>query len=183
MFQNQLLFYRILAHDKVAASQFRVTELQPELCAIAEVLGAAIVDDPELQRGVIDVFKERDEQSRVDRASGLNAVVLRAVLSHCHQNQKQKVFVREIAVTANRFYSDEGESLKVGSETVGHVLKYLGLYSRRLGNAGRGLVLDKATQSQAHGLACEHEVLDFESACEYCHDIQASQSEQVVKEV
>src|SRR5207248_6720451 len=47
--------------------------------------------------------------------------------------------------TANRFYAEDGESLKVSSETVGHVLKYLGLYSRRLGNAGRGLIFDKAT--------------------------------------
>ena len=126
---------------------------------MADVLAAAIVDDVELQRGIMEVLKDRDEQSRVDRATGVNGLVLRAVLFHCHQKD-QRTFVREIAATANRFYAEDGESLKVSSETVGHVLKYLGLYSRRLGNAGRGLIFDKATQSHAHTLStclrCAH---------------------------
>jgi hypothetical protein len=179
-FQNRLLGYRFLSHDKVATSKFRVSGFRPELCAIAEVLGAAIVDDPELQGGIIDVLKERDEQSRVDRASGLNGVVLRAVLSYCHQKDQQKVFAREIAGTVNRICSEEGESMKVSSETVGHVLKYLGLYSRRLGNAGRGLMFDESTQSQAHRLGQAYEVLVEEAGCRYCHELQASASQGVV---
>ena len=178
--QNQLLAYRLLWHDKVATSNFRVSGFRPELAAMAEVLGAAIVDDPELQRGVIDVLKERDEQSRVDRASGLNAVVLRAVLFHCHQKDQQKVFAREIAATVNRIYDEDGESLKVSSETVGHVLKCLGLYSRRLGNAGRGLMLDEPTKSQAHRLGQAYEVSVDEPACANCHDVQAVQPQGVV---
>jgi hypothetical protein len=178
--QNRLLAYRLLGHDKVKTSKFRVSQFRPELCAAAEMLGAAIVDDPELQRGIIDVFKERDEQSRVDRASGLNAVVLRAVLFHCHQKDQQKVFAREIAATVNRIYSEEGESLRVSSETVGHALKYLGLYSRRLGSAGRGLVLDEATKSQAHSLGQAYEVSVDEPVCAHCHQLQALQPQGVV---
>jgi hypothetical protein len=147
---------------------------------MAEVLGAAIIGDPELQQGVIEVLKERDEQSRVDRATDLNGVVLSALLFHCHQSDQQKVFVHEIAATVNRIYREQGESLKVSSQTVGHVLKYLGLYSRRLGNAGRGLVLDKSTQAQAHRLGSAYEVLPSEPACGHCHDLQVSQSKELV---
>ena len=43
-----------------------------------------------------------------------------------------------------------------------NVLKYLGLYSRRLGNAGRGLTTDKATQLPVHQLGYSHKVLDLE---------------------
>jgi hypothetical protein len=179
-FQNRLLTYRLWGHDKVATSKFRVSALRPEVSAIAEVLGAAIVDDPELQRGIIEFLKERDEQSRVDQAGGQNGVVLRAVLFHCHQNDQQKVFVREIAATVNQIYSEEGESLRVSSETVGHVLKNLGLYSRRLGNAGRGLMLDKSTQSRAHKLSHAYEVLPSVPACGYCQGLQPLQSEEVV---
>ena len=78
---------------------------------------------------------------------------------------------------------EDGESLKVSSETVGHVLKYLGLYSRRLGNAGRGLVFDKATQSQAHRLGEAYDVLTSEPSCEYCHEVQQPQAEELVKDV
>ena len=125
-FQNRLFSYRLMNHDKVAAANFRVSGFRSEIRMMADVLAAAIVDDVELQRGIIEVLKDQDEQSRVDSATGMNGLVLRAVLFHCHQKDERK-FVREIAATANRFYADDGESLKVSSETVGHVLKYLGL--------------------------------------------------------
>ena len=57
---------------------------RPEVCVIAESLRAVIVDDLLLQRDIINLLKERDEQSGVDRASGSNGIVVRAVLSFCH---------------------------------------------------------------------------------------------------
>jgi hypothetical protein len=181
-FNNRLFAYRLLNHDKVAAANFRVSGFRPDITLVADVLAAAIVDDVDLQHAIIEVLKDRDEQSRVDRATGVNGLVLRAVLFHCHQKEPQK-FVREIAAMANRFYADDGESLRVSSETVGHALKYLGLYSRRLGNAGRGLIFDKATQAHAHRLSQAHDVLTSEPSCEHCHGLQPSQSEEVVQEV
>ena len=178
-FQNRLFSYRLLNHDKVAAANFRVSGFRPEISIVADVLAAAIVDDVELQRGIIEVLKDRDEQSRVDRATGVNGLVLRAVLFHCHQKD-QRTFVREIAATANRLYAEDGESLKVSSETVGHVLKHLGLYSHRLGNAGRGLIFDSATQAHAHRLSHAYDVLTSEPCCEHCHELQQPQSEEVV---
>jgi hypothetical protein len=35
----------------------RVTGFLPELCAMAQVLGAPIVGDPELQKGIIDLLE------------------------------------------------------------------------------------------------------------------------------
>ena len=182
-FQNRLLGYRLLNHDKVAAANFRVPGFGPEIGVAAEALAAAVVDDTELQRGIIEVFKDRDEESRADRASGLKGVVLRAVLFHCHEKEQQQFFVREIAATTNRIYSEDGEPLKVSSETVGHVLKSLGLHSRRLGNAGRGLIFDKPTQSLAHKLGHSYDVLASDAGCTYCHDVQLPQSEEVVQDV
>jgi hypothetical protein len=120
-FQNRLFSYRLLNHDKVAAANFRVSGFRPEISIVADVLAASIVDDVELQRGIIEVLKDRDEQSRVDRATGVNGLVL-CVLFHCHQKDQRK-FVREIAATANRLYAEEGESLRLSSETVGHALR------------------------------------------------------------
>jgi hypothetical protein len=184
-FQDKLLFYRFVWHDPVAASKFQVPETQfrPEVAAVAQVLGTALVSEPHLRRGIKELLQERDEQSRVDSASSLDGVVLRAVLSYCHLANQQKAFVREIADAANGIYRQEGESLRISSETTGHVLKNLGLYSRRLGNAGRGLILDKATQSQAHRLAYAYDVLPPQPSCGYCHRLQAQQTEELVQEV
>ncbi len=149
---------------------------------MSDVLAAPIVDDPKLQAGVIELLKDRDEQSRIDRATGVNGRVLQAVLFHCHQKEQRK-FVRELADTSNRLSAEDGESLKLSSETVGHILKNLGLYTRRLGNAGRGLMFDQATQSHAHSLGHQYDVLTCEATCEYCHQLQPPQSEQVVQDV
>ena len=97
--------------------------------------------------------------------------------------QDQQKFVREIAATANQLYADDGESLRVSSEKVGHVLKHLGLYSHRLGNAGRGLIFDNATQSHVHRLSRDYDVFTSEPSCEYCHQLQHAQSEELVHDV
>lgn len=185
VFQDQLLLYRFAWHDRVAASKFQVPETQfsPEVAAIVQVLGMALVSDPNLQRDIKELLQGRDEQSRVDSVISLDGLVLRAVLSHCHQANQDKVFVREIAEAANAINREEGESLRISSETTGHILKNLGLYSRRLGNAGRGLVLDKTTQSQAHRLAHSYDVLPALPSCGYCHKLQSPESEGLVQEV
>jgi hypothetical protein len=179
-FQNRLFSYRLLNRQKVESSTYVVPQFRPEFSAAASELGAAIVDDDELQRGVIELLDDRDTEARVDRATGVDGLVVQAVLFHCHQKDRQK-FVREIAATTNRLYAEAGESLKVSNETVGHVLKRLGLYSRRLGNAGRGLLFDQATLSHVHRLSHEYDVLTVEPTCTYCHELQLTRSEEFVQ--
>jgi hypothetical protein len=101
-FQERLLMYRFLGRDKVVRSNFHVPDFRPETSAIAEALGAAIVDDPEWQGGVTLLLKAHDEQLRVEHSSGTIGIVLRALLFHCHESAGDQVFVREIADTANR---------------------------------------------------------------------------------
>ena len=181
--QDQLLYFRFVVHDAVASSKFTVPGFLPEFCAVAQALSAAFVDDPELQVGIIELLKDQDQQARVDRGSGLNAMVLKAVLFHCHQGEQQQLLVREIASTVNRIYVEEGESLKISNETVGHVLKNLGLYTRRLGNRGRGLVLDKNMQLRTHELGLANQILPETAGappCGHCHKLQISQTEELV---
>jgi hypothetical protein len=172
-FQDRLLAYRFLGRNKVISSNFHVSGFRPETSAIAEALGAAIVDDPEWQNGVTLLLKAHDEQSRVEHSSGTNGIVLRALLFHCHESNGEHVFVREIADTANRISSDDGESGKLSSEKVGHVLRNLGLYTRRLGSGGRGLVIDKQTQMRTHRLSHAYDVPKTEPACILCHPLKA----------
>jgi hypothetical protein len=181
--QNQMLFYRLAAHDSVAASTFRVTGFVPELCAMAQVLGAPLEGEPELQKGIIELLGELNEQVRADCSCGLSAMVLRAVLWHCHQPDQQQVLVHEVAEKVNEFYREEGESLRVSNATVGHTLKNLGLYTRRLGSAGRGLSLDKVIQKRTHELSYTNEAYpngDVLPACGYCHTMQVLENTQIV---
>jgi len=59
----------------------------------------------------------------------------------------------------------------------------VGYIVSRLGNAGRGLVFDKATPSQAHRLSQAYDVPTSEPSCQYCHELQQPQAEGVVQDV
>ena len=182
LLQDKLFRYRAFNHDLVGISDFNPIGLSAKLSAIARQLGAAIVEDEKLQDQVVELLKDQDDQSRVDHAMTTAGMVLRALLIHCHDDGQQQVFVRQLAATINHLYQQEGEPLKISNETVGYVLKDLGLYTRRLGNGGRGLVLDKATRFLAHELSYANEVLtdDVQSPCGYCHDTQMKQAEELV---
>lgn len=178
--QNQLLSYRCFNLDRVRASEFKANDLLPELDVVARPLATAIVDDRFLQGRVVELLKELNEQARVDRSSGLQGVVVRAALFHCHESDPQQVFVRQIGATVKTIYKDEGESRTISNETIGHALKGLGLFSRRLGSGGRGLILDKSTQIKVHELSHAYGVLPEAPGCGYCHALQSPQSKEVV---
>jgi hypothetical protein len=73
------------------------------------------------------------------------------MLAFCHQ-RKSEVFAKEIAGEVNRLLEARGETRKLSPERVGHTLKKMGLYTRRLSQAGNGLILDQVTK------VCIHEV-------------------------
>jgi len=176
LLQAQLFRYRAFNHDLVRFSDFKANGLSPELSAAAQQLGSAIVEDECLQDELLELLTEQDGQVRVDRSTAVNAIVLRAVLDHCHDGEQQKVFVRDLAMTVNNTYRDEGEALKITNERLGHILKNLGLYTHRLGSAGRGLVLDNATRIRAHELSYANEVLPETPGCGHCQRLLVQQS-------
>jgi hypothetical protein len=177
--QNMLFVYRNFNRELVAASRFRSSGLLPELNAVAKQLGACIVNDMDLQRRITELLREQNQQTYGDRSSELKGAVLRAVLSHCHAGD-EKVRTSKIAETVNATYKNEGESLRVSSESVGHALKNVGLYSTRLDSSGRGLMLDKATQLRAHQLALAYGVLPSVPECGHCQTLQNREIEQLV---
>jgi hypothetical protein len=177
--QNMLFIYRNFNRDRVAASRYRPTGLLPELNAVARQLGACIVENTDLQHRIPQLLREQNEQALGDRLSELKGAVLRAVLRHCHAGDG-KVHTSKIADTVNATYKKEGESLRVSSESVGHALKNVGLYSTRLDSSGRGLKLDKTTQLRVHQLALAYGVLPSVPECGHCQTLQNHETEQLV---
>ncbi len=177
--QNQLFTYRSFYYDRLDQQAFQVSEndaLLLQLDMIAYRLCSAIFADYQLQYRLVEVLKTQNEEVRAEGASSIEATVLKAVLFHCHENESQ-VYVRNIAATANTIWLEQGETSKLSSEKVGHVLKKLGLYSRRLGFQGRGLALDKALQGRVHQLAFDYDVLPMVPQCGHCHTLQTTPSQ------
>ena len=183
LLQCQLFRYRAFNRELVYFSEFRPEGLSPELRVVARQFGAVIVDDEELQGQVVTLLREQDEQARVDRGTALNGVVLKAVLMLCHDGDHNEILVRDITASVNNVYREEGESLKISNERVGHVLKGLGLYTRRLGSSGRGILLDKATRYRAHELSYANDLLPGRNcapACGFCQELQLKENEGLV---
>ena len=169
--QDRLLSYRMNHYYLVRDSEFTLpTEFMPSTAAIAQVLAAVVYHD-DLKQAVVPLLSSLDDQLCEARRTSLESVLLEAVLSFCHEEQKQSVLAREIAERMNGIYQNMGEHLRVNEEKVGHALKRVGLFTRRLGNKGRGLELAKDVQLQVHELAHRHQghaVFHGQPECAYC---------------
>ena len=169
-FQNRLFDYRLKNMVRVNDSEFDASDLPPDTRAVANALGACIVDAPELQEELVSLLTPRAQQQLGERSSSLEALAAEATLRLCHQG-KQQIFVREIADEVNRIQTSRGETVNFTAEKVGHKLKKVGLYTRRLGSAGNGLLVDRATYVLVHEVATALLGAGFNSDDEniYCH--------------
>ena len=149
---NQLLSYRSKNLVKAYKSDFDASELPAESRSIANALAAGVVDSPKLQSELVSLLAPQAEQRLAERSSSPEGVTIEALLALCHQGKTQ-LFAGEIAVEVNRISKARGERLKFSPEKVGHALKKVGLFTRRLGQAGKGLVVDPATAARVHQLS------------------------------
>ena len=172
-FQAKLLGYRLAHHDQVRASTFDVADFTAPMRALARSLGACIVGDPELQNGIVPLLKDRDEAVRAERSTGPRAVVLEAVLFHCHEGRKSSVYVGEVGRAVKAILDARGETLTLEDRAVGAILNSLGLRTGRLNGKGRGLRLLQSVRRKAHELAQEYEVRLVEEKVAGCADCAA----------
>jgi hypothetical protein len=133
-------------------SEFDAALLTTDTRAIANALGACVIDSPKLQLQLISLLTPVENQRQTERSTSLEAVTLEATLNLAHAGKAQ-MLVHEIATEVNRIAQARGERLDNSAETIGHHLKKVGLSTRRLGKAGRGLAMDLATKARVHELA------------------------------
>lgn len=150
--QNQLLRYRCKNLVHVYNSDFDASLLTSDTRAIANALGACIIESPGLQSRLISLLTPFESQRQADRSTSLEALTLEATLNLAHSGQGQ-IQVNEIANEVNRIALARGERLRFSAEIIGHRLKKIGLVTRRLGKAGKGLVMDLVTMACVHDLA------------------------------
>jgi hypothetical protein len=150
--RSRLNIYRKTNLDRVRRLEFRPSGMSSETAAIANALGSCIVNEPDLQQILVALLKTEDRQHLSQKADTAEAVVVEAALALCRQD-RQHVYVKEIAVEANRLLEVRGAGLRFSPEKVGHKLRQLGLPTRRLTKAGNGLLVDKATVAGIQKLA------------------------------
>jgi len=167
----KLLRYRENHLAKVCESQFDAPEFNSPTREIAALLGNCIVDDPELQSGVIPLLANQDQDARVRRANSPEASVVEAGLFLCHEPHRTQARVGEFATVANGILKGRGETIQLEPRAVGDLLRSVGLFSERLGPAGRGIRLLNEVRQKIHKLGYAFEVPSIQGnrdRCEFC---------------
>jgi hypothetical protein len=147
--------YRTKHLAGVRSLEFNPRGLTGEARVIANALGSCIVDAPQLQSQLVALLRPQVQQQIADRCNSDEGHVIAATLAFCHQG-KGEVYVKEIAVEVNLLLAARGETKQVSPEKIGHKLKKLGLFTRRLSPAGNGLSLDQATRLRLREVAAAY---------------------------
>jgi hypothetical protein len=178
--RNRLVEYRDRNLGRVRSLGFHPRGLSSEAHAIANALGSCAVDAPQLQLELVSLLRPQNQQQIADRSSRVEALVAGAALALCHLG-KEEIYVKEIAAEVNRLLVARGETMQLTPERVGHKLKKVGLFTRRLSQAGNGLTLDQATRSRVHEVARAYMGEDSMPDTENLHCQQCSQNERYRK--
>ena len=175
--QAKLLSYRLRNLVKVQHSEFDAPQLAFPTREIARALGDCIVEDHELQSRVVALLEEQDEDTRVRRTTTFEAVVVEAALLFCHEKKKRDwAYVAEFATVANSILEGRGEQIKLEPRAVGDVLRSVGLFTRRLCSAGRGVLLVNEIRRKIHQLAWRFGVRSVDDGvdrCGFCTEARA----------
>jgi len=146
--------------------------LPSELLPLAKGLGNCIAKAPELWTKLRRLLEAQYHHHRADQSNTVEAVVLEAAL-HLVQQGKDQILAGEIAVEANALLKARGERLSLRPEKIGNTLKKFGRPTRRLGKAGNGLELNRATIDCLHQLAFRYgggglEIGENNQHCSFC---------------
>jgi hypothetical protein len=168
--RGKLVRYREINLAKVRNSHFDAPELSSPMREIASMLGNSIADDPSLQRLVPMLLQPQDQDVRTRRTDSVHAVEIEAALFLSHENKRGQARIGEITTVANGILKGRGESIQLDPREVGNHLRALGLFSERLGRAGRGIRFMNEIRQKIHQLARAYDVrsVQGDARCEFC---------------
>jgi hypothetical protein len=175
-FQPMLLDYRVRNSAKVLGSDFDARTVPTRFRTMAQALASCIVDDPELQAGIVRLLERQSAAMRPSRLLDLSCVVLEALLARCHgEIGPVRVGVRELASTANTLLADHGETTVLESKRTGGYLRQLGFCPER-DSKGYSVHLTADVRRLTHTLARDRQFLNLEHVSPACPDCLGEQS-------
>jgi hypothetical protein len=172
-FQPRFLEYRIRNRSAVSASTFDLAEMQSETRVTAKILGACIVNAPEIQIGIRALLRAREDQIREMRFTDHSSVIVDVLFALCHGQKQHAVRVKEIAEAAEVTLKGRGEPERLEPRRVGAILDALGL-PRKRNSDGFRILLGPEIQRRIHLLARDYQIESVPAdtaACAVCTEI------------
>ncbi len=166
-FQGRLLLYRLRNFQNVRRSQFDLPGFASGNRILSRVLGAPIVDAPELQADFALLLRNFQEEATADVWVDLRCVAIEAALQHCHQGTDDRIHVGELTRTLGAILLGRGETQKVEAREIGGILRSLGLTPKR-DSQGFAIRLSDAIRRRIHELAREYQVAAVQERVDVC---------------
>jgi len=166
-FQSRFLAYRARNICKVRDSQCDFLEFDSRIRILGRVLGAPIVDAPELQADLIPLLRAYQAAIRASKLHDLRCVVIEALLLHCHEKSGEKLFVGQLTKDVNLILKGRGETTEFKPESIGTILRGQG-FSPKRGSQGYGILLNESNRRFIHDLAARFGVAEAQEGARKC---------------
>ena len=172
--QAKLLAYRQKNIEKVRASRFDLPQFNSTMRILARVLGACLVDAPELQAGLEPVLRRYEEHTQEERWLDARCVAIESMLFHCHTDKEsEKLYVGKITTTASSILQGRGLISPFEPKAMGAILRSLGIFPKR-DSQGYSVRLTDSTRRFIHRLARDFDVAAVQlgaARCPHCYEI------------
>jgi hypothetical protein len=179
-FQPKFLLHRLNHLNDASRPMLDVVGLTGPTQELAHTLAAGLAGDDTLCSRIVARLRQRDREIETERAAGVEAVVVEALLFSSHEGARSTVRAAELADYTNEILHGRAADCEVSPEQVGWRLKALGFHTESIGSAGKGLHLDPAVRTRIHRLARNFEVRSLQAGprpqCAYCVAIERSDS-------
>jgi len=173
-FQAKLLQYRLTNLGRIRTPDLDVSELAVPLQDVARTIASCVVDDRELQLGVVQFLRGRDLRGPLDSSTELGCAVLEGLFFCCHRTES-RVLCGELADIVNTIWTQRGEGLETTPESVGWKLRGLNLRTEPIDGAGKGLRFTEGARLRIHQLAKAYRIPSLpHSAREDCTHCKAT---------
>jgi len=140
--------------------------------ALIAGLGACFSDEPELRDRQVALWRDQSEQDA--RCADPRVPVIEALWARCHERDRERLHVAELATDVNAILSLSGRLL-LSDRMVGSLLNALGFRTSKLDRHGRGIKLDSPIRRLIHQLAKLHGVPSAETLFHGCAECARQQ--------
>lgn len=174
-FQSRFLAYRARNICKVRDSQCDFPEFYSRIRILGRVLGAPVVDAPELQADLGPLLSNYQDRIRASNWLDLRHVTIEALLDHCHEKSVEKLHVGQLTKTVNLILKGRGETTEYEPESIGAILRDHG-FSPKRDRQGYAIRLNERNRRHVHQLALRFDVSAAQEGtgkCLHCAEMLA----------
>ena len=159
-FQPRMLAFRFENLSQLKQYEYPQQDLQdltPRMKQLATVLLAPLHDDPQRQANLITILRDGDDANRVTQSLEPEWLIVEALFRMCEEYHPDggelcEMLVGGVADEVNYMLKLRGEGPPLTAHKVGRVLKAQGIKTTRIGNRGRGMVVNLAFRRMVHKL-------------------------------